>query len=144
VSEHATKSEDAIVRGYPGTVASCDCGWTSSWSVRDGSAEEEAHVHMMGTDAAYRARQVERTDAWASILREQGCLCKMLTGSYSYVLNTACPTHFRRVVPVASSDHQHNCSCHLGAPCGRCENCAHIDHPECENDCQTCEEHDDD
>lgn len=35
--------------------------------------------------------------------------------------------------------HDHDCSCHLSPPCGRCENCAHPDDDDCpENDCQNC------
>lgn len=36
----------------------------------------------------------------------------------------------------------HECSCHISPPCGQCENCKHWDAPDCENDCQGCEEHD--
>ena len=35
----------------------------------------------------------------------------------------------------------HECTCFLSAPCGACENCVHPDYPECENDCQECEDH---
>lgn len=40
-----------------------------------------------------------------------------------------------------SKERCHDCSCHISAPCGACENCGHWDHPDCENDCQDCEDH---
>lgn len=38
-----------------GTVARCICGWESSWWVRDGSAEADAHYHMRDNDDEYNA-----------------------------------------------------------------------------------------
>ena len=40
--ELVTKS----VGTYPGTVARCTCGWKSSWTIRDGSAEADGARHI--------------------------------------------------------------------------------------------------
>lgn len=61
---HVAQAVDGMVRGYPGTTATCSCGWTSSWSTRDGSAERDAHDHMFRSDPVYKARTLEREAEW--------------------------------------------------------------------------------
>lgn len=43
--------------------------------------------------------------------------------------------------PVVVRERCHDCSCHINPPCGRCVECKHWDYPDCENDCQDCEDH---
>lgn len=47
---HQTKTEDVTgsdqYGSWYGTVATCTCGWKSSWKTRDGSAECDAANHM--------------------------------------------------------------------------------------------------
>lgn len=138
MSEHEVKTEDTQVRGYPGTVATCRCGWRSAWAVRDGSAESDANQHMVEKDPEYRERYRKRGDEWAAKMRADGCVCELLT--FSYLVSPECSVHRREPRPAAAP-HSHGCSCHVSAPCGACVNCAHADHPECPNDCQTCEDH---
>jgi hypothetical protein len=47
------------------------------------------------------------------------------------------------VVPATTGIRErcHDCSCHINPPCGRCVECKHVDYPDCENDCQDCEDH---
>lgn len=44
--KHEVVITDEIVRGGPGTVARCSCGWVSAWGVQDGSAEADAARHL--------------------------------------------------------------------------------------------------
>lgn len=43
--------------------------------------------------------------------------------------------------PTVVRERCHDCSCHINPPCGRCVECKHVDYPDCENDCQDCEDH---
>lgn len=128
MSEHRITSTDEMVRGYPGTVARCSCGRQFAWGVRDGSAEADAHAHMLAVDPDYRAYSEARHAAWAA---ENAARRAALATK---------PAPTRR-------EHDHGCSCHISAPCGACENCQHPDGDyadECLNDCQECEtDHDD-
>lgn len=142
MSTHIVTCTDEIVRGYSGTVARCTCNkWKSAWSVRDGSAESDGHAHMKESDPDYARREAERAEQWRAEQRTAGCTCKLL--DFARVLDRGCPIHAPRVsIQAASIDHRHNCSCHIDPPCNQCVRCAHIDHPECPNDCQECEDHD--
>lgn len=48
--EHKVSCTDEMVTKsfgtYPGTVARCTCGWVSSWTIRDGSAEADGSRHI--------------------------------------------------------------------------------------------------
>ena len=48
--EHKVSCTDELVTKsfgtYPGTVARCTCGWKSSWTTRDGSAEADGARHI--------------------------------------------------------------------------------------------------
>ena len=48
--EHKVSCTDELVTKsfgtYPGTVARCTCGWVSSWTTRDGSAEADGSRHI--------------------------------------------------------------------------------------------------
>ena len=48
--EHRVSCTDELVTKsfgtYPGTVARCTCGWKSSWTTRDGSAEADGARHI--------------------------------------------------------------------------------------------------
>ena len=50
MSEHEVSYTDELVTkrydAFPGTVARCICGWKSSWTTRDGSAEEDGAHHV--------------------------------------------------------------------------------------------------
>lgn len=145
---HSVTTADTTVRGHPGTVAKCSCGWKSAWGVRDGSAESDAHHHRLDHDEDYlndhRARIAEHNAAE----RERGCTCKLFDLSFSSMLDPDCPVHGVKSGPVAAPAETHSpchsCSCHTHPPCGACENCRHYDNPDCSNDCQTCGDHDDD
>jgi len=145
VAEHNVICTDEAVRGSRGTVARCLCGWNSSWGVMDGSAEADAHSHMMDSDDVYRQAHIARVEAHNATVRGSGCTCDLFTESYGRVLDTNCPVHGMRpssTVSVESPWGCHICSCHINPPCWACENCRHADHPDCPNDCQDCEEHD--
>lgn len=138
-AKHSVTSTDQNVRGYPGTVARCICGWSDAWAVRDGSAEEAGHSHLMAYDPEYKSRQQHRYVEWEQEQRALGCNCKLFEG-YSSLLDPDCTLHKPPLAPSAPT-HSHNCSCHISPPCWACFECRHWDHPECENDCQTCEDH---
>lgn len=125
MAEHDITSEDTTVRGRPGTVARCLCGWSSSWGVQDGSAEADGHNHMMRLDPEYRQRWEERR---ARFLAE-----------HKELMSARAPTP----APISREKPElcHECSCHLNPPCGACENCNHAsgDITDCPNDCQECE-----
>ena len=120
--DHGIASTDEMVRGYLGTVARCLCGRQFAWSIRDGSAEAEGHAHMLAVDPQYRAESEARDAAWV-VRNEARQAARLVT-----------PAPARR-------EHLYNCSCHLSAPCGPCENCKHPtgDFDDCPNDCQECE-----
>lgn len=50
MSEHKVTATDEMVTKpfgtYHGTVARCTCGWKSSWTTRDGSAERDGSDHV--------------------------------------------------------------------------------------------------
>lgn len=146
MTAHNVTIEDAEVRGHRGTKWKCSCGGGGggAWAVRDGSAESDAHQHLYASDPEYRARQDERYEAWKQEQRDKGCKCELLNG-FAYARKPECVLHRPKNMykqPLTSqSHHEHRCSCHQSAPCGQCENCRHWDHPDCENDRQTCEEH---
>ena len=123
MSEHSMTTKDEIVRGRPGTVATCTCGWRSAWGIQDGSAECDAHDHKMSHDPEYRAESKNRMAEWRAE-------------------NAARAEARATTTPPKQSEHFHNCSCHLGAPCGACENCSHPSgdfEAECPDSCQDCE-----
>lgn len=111
MSSHDVITTDEEVRGRPGTVARCSCGWVSHWGIRDGSAESDAHHHLMIHDSEYEQKHRARVGI-----------------------------ELAPSPPTAQPIRCHGCSCHISAPCGSCENCKHYDDPECGNDCQECEE----
>ena len=121
-TRHGITLTDEMVRGYPGTVARCLCGRLFAWGVRDGSAEADSHAHMLAVDPEYRAKSEALRAAWVA------------ENEVRQAARVAVPT-------VSHPEHLHNCSCHLGAPCGPCENCRHPagDFDDCSNDCQECE-----
>lgn len=119
---HAVTSSDEMVRGYRGTVARCRCGWSSAWSVQDGSAEADGHDHVMSSDPAARAQHEAR----------------MRTYRAEFQARLDAIAAERAPLPP---NHTHECSCHLSPPCGRCENCSHPGgdfDDTCEFDCQEC------
>lgn len=127
MAEHNVRSDDVTVRGNPGTVASCACGWSSSWGIRDGSAESDGHSHMLAVDPEYRRRSEEQHAKW------------LAEHEARLAARASAPP------PKQPPEHSHNCSCHLSAPCSACERCKHPagDFDDCPNDCQECEvEHD--
>lgn len=128
MSEHTTTTVDGDVRGYPGTIATCSCGWRDAWAVMDGSAESSAHFHRLSHDPEAKRDYDEqmRLVREANVQRDAERVVQPV----------------REGAPIR--ERCHPCSCHLHPPCGACENCAHADHPECGNDCQTCEEYHDD
>lgn len=134
-TEHKVTSTDEQVRGYPGTVARCECGWSSAWAVQDGSAESDANRHMRAMmpgfaeeQDAYQAEFLAKHEAWRA---EQAAKYAAIEGERKARTNSA--------VQALTSKRCHDCSCHINPPCGKCENCVHIDYPECPNDCQECE-----
>lgn len=133
-TEHKTTCWDDEVRGYPGTRWECTCGRGGAWGVRDGSAESDAHSHLLGSVPGYR----EEWDARMQAQREES---ERQQAERTERFKAAMA---QRTQSEARPIHSHDCSCYFNPPCGACENCKHADHPECENDCQTCEEHDDD
>lgn len=143
MSEHAVTIKDETVRNRPGTTAKCSCGWSSSWGIRDGSAEADAHHHQVSRDSEYRERHLARVEDHSNRERERGCICKMFTDDFGFMMNRDCPIHGpkpSRSAAQPSGERCHSCSCHINPPCGACENCAHYDHPNCPNDCQDCED----
>ena len=129
VAEHGITAEDTIVGGYPGTIARCVCGWSSSWSIQDGSAEADGHAHVMRSDPEARARSEEHSRAF-------------LAKHAAWLVESRKRTAERAAeAKPKQSEHSHNCSCHLGAPCSACVNCKHPagDVDGCPNDCQECE-----
>ena len=133
MADHGITAEDTMVRGYPGTIARCLCGWDTAWSVRDGSAEADGHAHVMRCDPEAKAA----SEAFQAVfLAERRAWDAANKARYDPPPTGPQP---------AVAEHSHECSCHLGAPCGRCENCKHPagDFEDCPNDCQECEvEHD--
>jgi hypothetical protein len=124
--KHGITSVDQLVRGHPGTVVTCLCGWQDAWGVSDGSAEASGHEHMLSRDPEY-------------VIWYREMVAKQRADHAEWL--KAHPPVARVVRAVPRPIHQHGCSCHIDPPCSRCVNCRHIDHPECPNDCQTCEEH---
>lgn len=112
-----------------GTTAYCTCGWKKWWWVRDGSAEQDGHYHKRAYDPVYDAECEARDKAQRKELEE-------IKISLSY-----CPE--RPPLPSVEKikPHDHGCSCHISAPCGPCERCAHWGIDDCPNDCQDCEDH---
>lgn len=118
--EHRVTCTDEIVRGRPGTVARCSCTWSDAWGIQDGSAEASGDYHVRRMTAAQGVAPTVRLD-------DEGA------------------THITiRTTETARRERCHDCSCHLNPPCGHCVNCAHADHPDCPNDCQTCTDHEKD
>lgn len=124
-----TDEEVRLVRGGTsmGTVARCTCGWVSSWWVRDGSAEADAHHHMRSYDAEYNA-ECEAREAEDKKRR-------------ALEANPEPVVVVREVVVNTHIGSDHGCTCFQCAPCGSCESCNHWDIEEgsCELDCQVCE-----
>lgn len=122
---HTVDSRDATVRGYPGTVSTCTCGWRSEWAVRDGSAESDAHGHMRAVDPEYRRLDDERHARWKA--EHEARVAARLSE----------PPR-AETKPVTRC---HECSCHINPPCSRCENCKHGagDINDCPNDCEDCD-----
>lgn len=144
MSDHLVVTTDEVVRGRPGTVSRCTCGWKSAWGVQDGSAEADAHGHRMRRDEDYRKRALGRVAEYNKAERERGCTCKLFEDSYGFVMDRDCVLHGfvkREPKKVESREPCHGCSCHINPPCGACENCVHWDIDDCENDCQTCTDH---
>lgn len=148
---HSVTTSDTTVRGRPGTVAECSCGWRSAWGVRDGSAESDAHHHRMVHDEDYLSDHRARVAEHNAAERERGCTCKLFDDSFGFALDLDCPIHAPKssgpapvAAPAKAHSPCHSCSCHIHPPCGACENCRHYDNPDCPNDCQTCGDHDDD
>ena len=111
---HEVTFQDEEVRGRPGTTWRCTCGAGGRWGVRDGSAEAEASIHTY----VYNGLKYEESLTKQSYLRET--------------------TH---PPPVQDSRERcHDCSCHINPPCGACINCPHWNEPDCDKDCQECEE----
>lgn len=144
MSTHVTTCTDEMVRlksdpsrEVRGTVARCTCGWSSSWWVRDGSAEADASQHMRAVDPVYAKLRDAQDAKWLAEHKAQQAEVK------------ARRNQNQEVAPRPSVDqHRHNCSCHISAPCGACERCRHWDAEargitDCPNDCQECEEHED-
>lgn len=93
MSEHITETKDTGT----GTLATCSCGWATSWRVRDGSAEAEASDHRARYDEDYRReledftrRQVAR---WTADLRSRGCSCPLAEDSMTRTCDPACDYH---------------------------------------------------
>jgi len=124
-----TDEEVRLVRGGTsmGTVARCTCGWVSSWWVRDGSAEADAHYHVRTYDAEYNA-ECEANEAEDRKRRD-------LEAKVEPVVTE------RVVVDNTHGGSDHGCTCFQCAPCGACEYCNHwgLEEGSCELDCQTCE-----
>ena len=121
--KHAITSTDEIVRGRPGTVARCACGWSTHWGIRDGSAEADGHEHMLSVSPEYRAWNEERHR----------------TQEAENAHRRPAPQPPAKRTPT----HSHECSCHISAPCNNCVSCKHPFDPDCDNDCQDCEENHD-
>lgn len=45
--EYVVTCTDERVRGNPGTVARCTCGWEDAWGIQEGNAEASAHFHYL-------------------------------------------------------------------------------------------------
>ena len=130
MAEHGITTNDETVRGHPGTVATCTCGWRSSWGVRDGSAESDAHDHQMRNDPEALARHQKRMEEWQA---ESDARAAARIASHA------------NVVRPKVTERSHECRCHLSAPCTPCVNCKHPGgaFDDCPNDCQDCDiEHD--
>ena len=143
---HEVVTTDEVVRGHPGTVARCSCGWISRWWVRDGSAESDAHQHRMSEDDAYREQRKARVAEHNAREKARSCTCERSALDFVYTHSDECPIHRIELtpsLPMAPPIRCHGCSCHLHPPCGYCENCKHFDDPDCKNDCQDCEENHD-
>lgn len=146
---HTMKVTDETVKGHEGTVARCSCGWVCGYAVRDGSAEASAEDHRIANDEDYRQKRLAEVAEYQAAERARGCTCPQIEGTYSRGFDLKCPLHGfgeRDHDPKPASKipkYCHSCSCHIDPPCDECVNCAHVDHPECPNDCQTCEDHDD-
>ena len=137
MSDHKVTCTDEPVRLVagelsPGTVARCACGWSSSWWVSDGSAECDGDRHMRTHDPEYRARQEDRERVWA--VEREDRAAKAEETRLERLANTSLGPESKPADPC------HECSCHINPPCGACENCKHWDEPDCDNDCQDCEE----
>jgi len=101
--KHEGTCTDEDVRGHRGTVARCSCGWKSSWSVMDGSAEADLHGHMLAEDEDYAERNRVRAEAWASEQKDKGCSCQYTPGAFSYHVSRECFVHsFKSATKIAS------------------------------------------
>ena len=155
MAEHRVTSKDLPVyrygKSYPGTVAQCICGWSSSWAVRDGSAEADANQHMVENQPGFAEAQGERQRLWlekedalrierrkvfdaAMAAREE--ILPAIEDARAEVLETGKFPKPRKPVELC-----HECTCFLNPPCSNCENCLHLGGEiDCDNDCRTCEE----
>ena len=133
-----------------------DCGNSlndgEGWNGKCGDCADRIEAEREAREAAE-----EETKAEAKLLRNASTALRAALGildpheseEWSHAWRTAddlddCAARITSPVvpaPTITRERCHDCSCHISPPCGRCVECKHVDYPECENDCQDCEDH---
>jgi len=139
--KHETTCTDEKVRGYRGTVARCTCGWEDRWAIQDGNAEASAHDHMINNDPEYAREYEERMAEWEAGREAREAQLQADREAYWATI----PLGPKNKPVELHTSRDHDCTCHLHPPCSHCEHCRHFELPEdeCDEDCQTCEKHED-